>query len=88
MGPRKVRKFVRYGPRASRYGATVCSRPSSFFNLNEVAVPFASRITYVCLVFEGPVRLIPAASSDAPIFTEGRPRSVISRHLPNAFAQA
>ena len=56
---------------AATYGATVCSRPSSFFSLNEVAVPFASRITHVCCVLEGPARLIPAACSDASIFTEG-----------------
>ena len=43
-------------------------------------MPFASGITHVCFVFEGPVRLIPAACSDAPIFTDGRPRSVISRN--------
>ena len=27
------------------YGLTICSRPSSFLNLNELAVPFASNIT-------------------------------------------
>ncbi len=31
--------------RVPRYGLTICSRPSSFLNLSELAVPFASNIT-------------------------------------------
>src|SRR6266545_1363075 len=65
--------------RAIIYGFTDCSRPSSFRSLNEVDVPFASNMTYVSLVPVGPARLTPAASSEAPILTDGRPRSVMSR---------
>ena len=39
-----------WGRITSHYGLTICSRPSSFLNLNELAVPFASNITYVSFV--------------------------------------
>jgi len=43
-----------------------------------LAVPFTLITTYVPVVFEPPTRANPAPSSDVLIFTDGRPRSVIS----------
>src|SRR6185369_10415327 len=64
----------------SIHGVTRDSRPSSFFNLNELTVPLAPSCTYVSFVPDVPTRANPESCSEALILTDGRPRSVISRN--------
>src|SRR5262249_39350675 len=62
-----------------RYGSRTCWRPFSLRSFNELAVPLDCRTTYVSFVPVGPAKLNPEVGSEAPILTDGRPRSVISR---------
>src|SRR5262249_19612356 len=62
-----------------RYGSSTCWRPFSLRSFNELAVPLDCRTTYVSFVPVGPAKLNPEVGSEAPILTDGRPRSVISR---------
>src|SRR5262249_23063566 len=60
-------------------GWMICSLPSSLLTTIELLTPSAVRVIHVFCVPVGPATLTPDESSEAPTFTEGRPRSVINR---------
>src|SRR5215510_2257294 len=65
---------------STTYGLTTCSLPFSLRRRSTLVSSRAWRMAYVSLVPLGPATLRPETCSDAPILTDGRPRSVIKRN--------